>query len=162
MGAGKTTYGRRLAKQLNLQFIDLDQYIEKKHKSSIPYIFDLVGELGFRLIEHRTLLEVLQKDNFVLSTGGGTPCFYDNINILSQNGISIYLKLLPKAIVTRLKNAKKKRPLVDNFSDEELISFVDVKMLEREEFYNKANVVVDGTNINTRILVDVIQNLTKK
>ena len=156
MGAGKTTYGRRLAKQLDLEFIDLDQYIEKKHKSSIPYIFDLVGETGFRHIEHRTLLEIISKNNFVLSTGGGIPCFNDNMKILLSKGITIYLKLPTEDLVARLKKAKRRRPLIENFSEEELTNFINIKISERKKFYNKADIIIDGSNLKTRLLVDAV------
>lgn len=156
MGAGKTTYGRKLASALDLEFIDLDNHIEKKHKASIPFMFDLVGESGFRLIEHRTLIDVLNGDNFVLSTGGGSVCYYDNMKLISEQGITVYLKFPPSFLIKRLKNAKRKRPLINNFSDIELTNFVDLKLKEREETYNQAKIIIDGTTMNTKIITEAV------
>lgn len=157
MGAGKTTHGRKLANLLNLDFVDLDYYIEKKHRATIPYIFDLVGESGFRLIEHRTLKELLNRKNLVLSTGGGTPCFYNNIFLLNHNFLTIYFKQSVEIIVKRLISAKRKRPLVQNFTKEELKSFVSSKLNERENFYNQTKIVIDGASMTTRIIANAVE-----
>lgn len=156
MAAGKTTIGKKLAQKLNFNFFDLDFYIEKKHKATISYIFNLVGEEGFRLIEHRTLLEILNYDNYILSTGGGTPCFYNNISKIRNHGLSIYLKISANLLVKRLKKSKRKRPLVNNFSEKELTNFVSKQILLREKYYLKADLVFEAEKYKFKNLVNLI------
>jgi shikimate kinase len=156
MGAGKTTNGKKLAKKLNLQFIDLDYYIEQKHRATISFIFDLIGEEGFRIIEHRAILEIIQGDNFLLSTGGGSPCFYNNMDIVNKNGLSIYLKLPAQALWQRLSKAKKKRPLLNNLNNNELLNYINNELKKREHFYNKADLIVDVHSLNINDLTEKI------
>jgi len=162
MGAGKTTIGRKLSKILNLNFYDLDIYIERKHRSSIPYIFNLIGEEGFRLVEHRTLIEFLEKDNSILSTGGGTPCFYNNIDLLLKKGLTVYLRMTPENLVTRLKSAKRKRPLINKLSEDELLEFVSNQLKNREKFYNKAHLIYDADDFNYTDFVKKIKGELNK
>lgn len=161
MGAGKTTLGKKLSKELSLNFIDLDQYIEKKHKASIPFIFNLVGQDGFRLIEHRTLSEVINFDNCIISTGGGTPCFFDNINRLLESGLVIYLRMPSSNLVKRLETAKRKRPLISSFNANKLFEFVDFQLKEREIYYNQANLIIDIEKNRFITLVQIIKDQLK-
>lgn len=158
MGAGKTTLGKKLANEFSLNFIDLDHYIEKKHKASIPFIFNLVGQNGFRLIEHRTLSEVINSVSGVLSTGGGTPCFYNNINLLLETGLVVYLKMSSKSLVKRLEAAKRKRPLISSFNENELFEFVDSQLKEREFYYNQANLIIDIEKTRFSTLLQIIKD----
>ncbi len=154
MGAGKTTYGRKLASSLCIDFIDLDEYIEKKHKVTIPSIFELIGESGFRVIEHRTLIETLNTDSFVMSTGGGTPCFYNNMELINKSGNSIYIKLDSESIVARLLQSKRKRPLIQNLKNDELLAFVQQRLNQREPFYNSAKYIIDTSHKKIKNILD--------
>ena len=119
MGCGKTTFGRKLAKQLEWDFIDLDDYIEAEQKSSIQEIFSDKGESYFRGLESNALEEASKWDKTVISTGGGTPCFNNNISFINNIGLSIYIKLSPEVLKSRLEGGKSKRPLIANLSDAE-------------------------------------------
>lgn len=158
MGCGKSTIGRKLASKLNLQFVDLDEFIEEKHGESISVIFSKTGENGFRKLEQDALNEVCSKSNLVIATGGGTPCFYNNMEIINQGGISIYIHLAEAALFSRLKNSRTNRPLLAKKNDEELLSFISGKLSEREKHYQKSHIKVDGLNLNTEKLIKAIDN----
>lgn len=138
MGAGKTTLGRALAKELGIQFIDLDSYIEERLCKSIAQIFAERGEDGFREIERRMLHEVGDFEDVVISTGGGTPCFFDNIEYMNRQGATVFLDVPVERLFIRLSIARKKRPLIMNKSDEELRSFIAEQLAKREPHYSKA------------------------
>lgn len=156
MGCGKSTIGIALAKQMGLEFIDLDKYIEKKDAKSIQQIFEQNGELDFRKKEKIALLEVCKKNNIVISTGGGTPCFFKNLQTIQKKGKTIYLKMEAKELKERLVNQQTQRPLISNKSDEELQSFINTTLLEREEFYNQADFIVNGKNINAKAILKLL------
>ncbi len=153
MGSGKTTSGKKLAAQLDYNFVDLDFLIEEKYKISIPDIFDRFDEDVFRKIEHDTLLDTKSFQNTVISTGGGTPCFYNNMEIINSNGTSVYLLLHPKSIQKRLLASKKKRPLIMNKSEDEIFDFIELKLEEREQYYKKANFTIKAENLDISDLV---------
>lgn len=156
MGSGKTTVGKKLAAKLQLEFIDLDSFIEKEHKKTIPEIFKQDGEEAFRAIENNALKKLITKDNYIIACGGGTPCYYGNMNLLNNNGVTVYLKLSPDAIVNRLLNAKDKRPLIEGKSEKELKSFVIRQLEKREDFYNKAKYTVKAKDLDVDALVAFI------
>ena len=143
MGCGKTTFGRKLAKQLEWDFIDLDDYIESEQKSSIQEIFSAKGEAYFRGLESNALEEASKWDKTVISTGGGTPCFNNNISFINNIGLSIYIKLSPEVLKSRLKGGKSKRPLIANLSDAELLSFIKNKLAERSGDYSKSEITFE-------------------
>ncbi len=153
MGSGKTTLGRLLSKELGLQFIDLDAYIETELDATISEIFADRGEIYFRKIEHAMLRKVLEEhDDFILSTGGGTPCYSGNMElILEKSDDSLYLKLTIPSLVERIKNEKEQRPLVKHLSDEDLPEFIGKHLFERSPFYTQAKHVVtcDGKDLDT-------------
>ena len=138
MGAGKTTLGRALAQALDLQFIDLDQYIEERFRKTISQIFSEKGEEEFRLIEQRMLHEVAEFENVVISTGGGTPCFFDNIDYMNAQGLTVYLEVPLERLYTRLSIARNKRPLIKDKNDEELRRFIAEQTAKRHPYYSKA------------------------
>jgi shikimate kinase len=148
MGSGKSTVGKRLANRLKLDFIDLDKFIEKEEGKSIPQIFESQGEKSFRQLEKEYLLKLSEKKDVVISTGGGTPCFFDNIEFMNRIGTTIYLKMNVKALCNRLQNAKSERPLIKNFNSEELAQFVEKSLNERTVYYEKAKLIVNGENID--------------
>ena len=139
MGSGKTTLGRALAKALGLTFIDLDNYIELRHCKSINQIFAERGEEGFRRIEHNLLHEVCEFEDVIISAGGGTPCFFDNIDYMNAQGTTIYLQVSNERLLTRLKIAKSRRPLLKDKNDEEISNFIVEQMQRRETCYTNAD-----------------------
>ena len=143
MGAGKTTVGRALARELGLQFYDLDWYIENRRRKKVPQIFAEVGEEGFRQIEHNMLHEVAEFEDVVISCGGGTPCFFDNIDYMNQQGQVVYLHCSPEVLHGHLLMGKTERPLLKGKSPEELISFITEQLASREPYYNKARYRLD-------------------
>lgn len=138
MGAGKTTLGRALADSLNLQFIDLDCYIEQRFRKSISDIFAEKGEEGFRDIERRMLQETGEFENVIISTGGGTPCFFDNIEYMNSQGTTVYLDVPVERLHIRLCIARSKRPLIKDKNDEELMAFIIEQLEKRAPHYSKA------------------------
>lgn len=148
MASGKSTIGKILAKELNLSFIDLDNYISDREQMSIPEIFTQKGEIYFRKIETKYLLEVLEKEQeFILSLGGGTPCYGNNMEIiLNSDAASVYLKASIPTITERIRTGKRKRPLVAHLSNEELPEFIGKHLFERQFYYLQSNhsIAVDG------------------
>ncbi len=154
MGSGKTTLGKKLANKLGYQFVDLDEAIEQHEQKSIVSIFENQGEDFFRTIESKMLDEILTTtSNVVLSVGGGTPCYFKNMELINKQATSIYLKYNVGMLYSRLISAKTKRPLIAKKSDEELKDFIQKTLLEREGFYNQSNIIVEGNNITTEIIL---------
>lgn len=143
MGAGKTTVGKALSKELNLPFYDLDWFIEERYRKTIPQIFEEKGEDGFRELERRMLHEVAEFENVIISCGGGTPCFYDNIEYMNQVADTVYLKASPQVLFKHLKMGKTDRPLLKNKTDEELMEFITSSLAKREPFYFQAKHIHD-------------------
>lgn len=145
MGSGKSTIGRKLAAQLDYDFIDLDHYIESSEQMTVKQLFASKGEIYFRKREHDYLVEIMtQKDDFILATGGGTPCYGDNMeHILNFSQQVIYLKLSVTALAERLSKEKEDRPLIKNILDQDLPEFIGKHLFERNFFYNRAPYTVD-------------------
>ena len=143
MGSGKTTVGRALAKALNMPFYDLDWYIESRMRKTVAQIFAEKGEEGFRKIEHNMLHEVAEFEDVVISCGGGTPCFFDNMEYLNGQGDVVYLKADPQVLYKHLLMGKGNRPLLKGKTPEELIGFITEQLKMREEFYGKAKHILD-------------------
>lgn len=162
MGSGKTTIGNLLANKLNFSFIDLDHYIENRMRKKITDIFAEIGEDGFRELEHKILMEVSLLDNVVISTGGGTPCFYDNMEIMNEHGLSLYLKLSNEALTDRLHKAKAFRPLIKDKSDIELVEFIKETLTKREKYYMQASLVIENDDNNPDNTCKQIISLIKK
>ena len=143
MGAGKTTVGKALSKELGIIFYDLDWYIESRMRKSVSQIFAERGEEGFRQIEYNMLHEVAEFENVIISCGGGTPCFFDNMDYLNQQGQVVYLKADPEVLYKHLLMAKVERPLLKNKTPEELITFSREQLEKREPYYSKARYTLD-------------------
>ena len=124
MGSGKTTIGKALAKELGMPFYDLDWYIESRMRKTVKELFDSVGEEGFRQIERNMLHEVAEFENVIISCGGGTPCFFDNMDYINQQGDTVYLKASPEVLYGHLKMGKAVRPLLLNKTPEEVRLFI--------------------------------------
>ena len=143
MGAGKTTVGKALAKELGLTFYDLDWYISNRMRKTIAQIFEERGEDGFRQIERNMLHEVAEFEDVVISCGGGTPCFFDNIDYMNQQAPVVYLKATPEVLYKHLAMSKNDRPLLRGKSQEELIVFIREQLEKREAYYTKARYTLD-------------------
>lgn len=158
MGSGKTTLGEKLALELKIPFIDSDEVIEQIAKMDIATIFKEHGEEVFRKMESMFLESLINIPAFVLSTGGGLPCFNNNIDVLNELGETIYLKNTPENLAERLLLAKNVRPLIAGKSKEELIPFIAENLIKREPFYSKAKQTLEGEEQN---LLNVFQMITK-
>lgn len=143
MGAGKTTIGKALSKELGVIFYDLDWYIESRMRKTVSQIFAERGEEGFRKIEYNMLHEVAEFENVIISCGGGTPCFFDNMEYLNQQGQVVYLKASPEVLYKHLQMARVERPLIKGKSQEELLTFIREQLEKREPFYSKARYTLD-------------------
>ncbi len=143
MGAGKTTLGNALARDMGVRFYDLDWYIETRMHRTIKQIFDERGEEGFRRIEHNMLHEVAEFEDVVISCGGGTPCFYDNMDYLNGQGATVYLKATPDVLFSHLSMGRTVRPLLLNKTPEEVREYIACQLAEREKYYAKAKYTID-------------------
>ena len=150
MGAGKTTVGRALARELGVDFYDLDWYIEDRFHKKIPDIFAEKGEEGFRDIERKMLHEVAEFENVVVSCGGGTPCFFDNMDYMNAQGETVFLNAEPSVLKEHLLMGKSQRPLIHGKSPEELEEYIDKSLTERLPFYAKAKHSIGVDVIHTR------------
>ncbi len=138
MGAGKSHLGRELAKRLGFHFIDLDETIEQQAGKSVARIFEQEGEPAFRQLEAEVLRSTALKQNSVVATGGGTPCFFENMDWMNKNGVTIYFHASPQLLTERLRLEKAKRPLLASIPDEGLLAFIESKLGERAHFYHQS------------------------
>lgn len=145
MGSGKSFISKHLALELKLNCFDLDEVIEKAEKETISNIFNQKGEEYFRQLETDYLYQFANKDNFVVATGGGTPCFNNNINWMNENGITVWLDESIDIIAKRLESGKEHRPLIAKLSNDKLKKFVESKLKERKSFYSKARLSYNST-----------------
>jgi shikimate kinase len=159
MGSGKSVSGRKLASNLGLSFADLDTLIEQNYKMSIPGIFSQFDETVFRKLETKVLNEFVEGDDFVLSCGGGTPCFNNNMELIKNSGISIYIKLSPKALADRLLKSKTKRPLIKNIEPEQLVPKIEEMLILREKFYSQSDITVEGLNLKVGDIIEEMHKL---
>lgn len=147
MASGKSVVAKYIAKEMHIDVVDLDTYIEDKEKQTIQEIFKNKGEIYFRIKENFYLKELLLSDkNFILATGGGTPCYANNMEIIKKNSNSVYLKASIQIIYDRLIREKQKRPLVSNIENTDLKEFIAKHLFERNPFYNKADKIVSVDN----------------
>ncbi|MFO7656755.1 MAG: shikimate kinase [Bacteroidales bacterium] len=154
--AGKTTIGKKLAGNLAMGFIDLDEYIERTTGRSVPEIFTSEGEAMFRKIEWKALKNVVNEDNIVVSTGGGVPCHCDNMKLMEQSGEVIYLRLDNDTLVSRLEKATADRPIVKGKTREELYRYVLELREKCEHNYLRAKYVVESKNLKINDLVKLL------
>ncbi len=157
MGSGKTTAGKELAAELGWNFLDLDILTEEKAGKSIPDIFSEHGEEYFRKIESEALKSLEYKTDTIVSTGGGAPCFEDNMDFMLKTGFTVYLKLTPDQLCKRLADSKGERPLIKNLGKDELLAFIENTLHSRKEWYNKADLVVEGFSPDMKNLVTTIR-----
>lgn len=159
-GSGKSTLGRPLAVALNYTFWDIDEQIVLREKKSIEAIFAQHGENYFRELERTVLVEALASEDLVISTGGGAPCFFDNMDLIKKNGKSIYLKVPQATLLLRLRpSSETSRPMLKGKSESELTLFLETKLIEREVFYNEADIVLEGSDILVDRVLKAINEL---
>lgn len=156
MASGKTSKGKKLARKLEFDFIDLDEEIERKEGQNITTIFEVKGEAYFRQLEADVLRRIPESTKAVIALGGGTPCFHENMKYVNERGTSIYIKRAATTILGRLRQNKAKRPLVAKLTDEELKAFISENLEKREAFYKKATLTFDA---NARKWTDLLEEL---
>lgn len=157
MGCGKSTKAKQLAAKLECPVIDLDAVIVETQGKTIAEYFAVHGEAGFRELERSTLKTYDYPATCVVATGGGLPCFYDNMEWMNANGKTVYLKMEPAALVSRLHN-RQKRPLIAHLDDEQLLTFIEEKLAERSPFYEQAQIIVNAFDLDVDALLDLVKN----
>ena len=165
MGCGKTKVGKKLSKKIGAKFFDLDAEIELYQSKPISQIFDEIGEIEFRKIERKVLIKLLNKnDFFVLSLGGGTPCYFNNMELISKKtNLTFFLNLDPKVLADRLYTRKSKRPILKSIQDKnEMLSFVNKHLFERNAYYLKATYTIKSSEKDVKKTRDKILNILKK
>ena len=148
--------GRALASELKLNFIDLDTFLEEKYFRTIPQIFAEEGEAGFRRKERMILEEISAFDDVIVATGGGAPCFFDNMDLMNNSGFCIFLDVNKESLVSRLIHAKIERPLIKGKTPEELEHFIEGIMEKRRPFYEKARHILKGIEITVDQVVRLL------
>lgn len=157
MGSGKTTLGRKLAEHSGLQFIDMDNYIEERNCKTVAQIFSEEGEDSFRKKEQKALEELSEFTDVVIATGGGAPCFFDNIQLMNKTGKTIFLNIEPDILAKRLSESKTERPLIKGKQEDELISFINESLKKRNEFYLQAKYHVTDPDISPADIMKIIE-----
>lgn len=160
MATGKSTIGKKVAKRLTIPFLDLDHCIEEWEQKTISEIFAEKGEDYFRKTESTVLHNLIYQEPSFIATGGGTPCFHDNMDFMLQNGRCIYLKTKTEILLGRLRQQRDRRPLVARLTDEELQEFIESKIAERSPFYERADFVVENNGAKT-VLIEEITKILK-
>ena len=156
MGCGKSTIGRKLAARTGFDFIDLDKMIEGKVGASIADYFKQHGEQAFRELERDSLQKTDFPDKTIIATGGGAPCFFDNMDWMNRHGQTLYINLTPQTLADRLEHGKAERPLISRFSQKELVEFITEKLKEREVFYSQAQHNLNGIGLNAEKLAEIL------
>ena len=163
MGSGKTLVSKELNILNNFKIFDLDAEISKQNNRSITEIFKEKGEIFFRKIEKEVLEKILSTEkNIILSLGGGTPCYYNNIDRINEKTISVFLKTNVKTLAQRLSSEKDKRPLIQNISNEDLPEFIAKHLFERNPFYNQAKITINTDNLSAREIAEEILTQIKQ
>lgn len=163
MGSGKSTYGKKLAARLSLPFSDLDELIELRENKTVQAIFSEQGEDYFRQKEHELLKQLIatpQKQ--VVALGGGSICFYNNLQLVKSSGLLVYLELPALALFQRLSQAQKTRPLLNNLRGEELLKHITQRLGERKKYYSQAHITLNGLNLTAQQLYQHILDFEAK
>jgi shikimate kinase len=161
MGSGKSTAGKKLAASLGWPFIDLDRKIEERAGKTIPQIFSQDGEEVFRNIESEVLKSIVSGSDTIISTGGGTPCHGSNMDYMLETGLTVYLKMTPGQLASRLLESTGERPLIKNIPDDQLHEFIEKKLAVREKWYNRAAIIIEGINLDISRLLSLIKSYSK-
>lgn len=157
MGSGKSSLGKSLAESLNFDFIDSDCFIENREGISVVEIFKQKGESYFRKAESDALSYLSHFENTIISTGGGMPCYEDNIKVIKESGISIYLEVDIDILTHRLENEKDKRPLISNYNSSEIKSYIEIEFNKRKAIYEQADIHINNSSLNIEESVQLIE-----
>ncbi|MBC8046480.1 MAG: AAA family ATPase [Fimbriimonadaceae bacterium] len=161
MGCGKSTAGKKLAAKMSLPLMDLDKTMEDIEGKKVSEVFAEKGETYFRNLEKDVLHDTTFYTDAIISCGGGTPCFFDNLQWMKQNGVTVYLKATPDFLFSRLKEKKAKRPLIANMDDIELLKYIKTKLSDREKYYLQADIIVQAQDLDVDVLISIIRNYLK-
>ena len=160
MGAGKTTAARRLAQRLGWGVADTDALFEEKYKISVNDFFNKYDEPLYRKLESEVLKSTESLENVVVSTGGGTACYFDNMEWMNQHGLTVFLRISPQAAVDRVIHSRHKRPLVEGKTEEELTEFVQRHYTSRLHYYEQAQITVKAEDLDLENLIEMINGLS--
>ncbi|MBO7491897.1 MAG: shikimate kinase [Bacteroidales bacterium] len=155
-GAGKSTLGKLTAPLLGLRFVDLDSYIEQKLQYKVPQLFSQFGELVFRKSEYDALQELLEDEGQLIAVGGGAPCYAQAMKLIVENSFSVYVKLSEEALVERLANSKKPRPLTKDLTHDDLETYVRETLKKRAPYYEQAHLIISAEDITPEDLAQAI------
>jgi shikimate kinase len=158
MGSGKSTLGKSLATAFGINWIDLDEEFERRFKISISDFFSKYGEKTFRVLEHKILSDISAITDFVISTGGGMPCFNDNMQLMNETGITVYLKATPELIISRIDPASRVRPIFRKMQGDNLLEKITTHLEAREPFYEQSHITVDATTLDVAEIKQLILN----
>jgi shikimate kinase len=157
MGSGKSYWGRKLSEKLNLPFFDLDEQVVGHEGKSISEIFAVHGEEYFRLQEKNTLhLLTESHDSFIMATGGGTPCYFNNIEYMNHSGTTVWINTSQDELFKRLILEKEKRPLISELTDEQLQGFISKKYSDRRIYYEQADMIIDDETLDLDKLIQKV------
>lgn len=156
MTSGKSCFGHDLAQACNMEFLDCDELFEEKYRITILDFFDKYGEGLFRKLERDILMETLQHENAVIATGGGLPCFFDNMEVILKSGVSIYLRMSGRDLATRIRVIKKQRPLLKEIPSSGLEDYISHLLKEREPFYEKADHIFNGPEYPLQEIMEIV------
>lgn len=158
MGCGKSTAGKKISALMNFPLLDTDKLIESLELKTVSQVFSEKGETYFRELERKILFDTTLYDDAIISCGGGMPCFYDNMEWMKQNGVPVYLKGSESFLFNRLVQKKAKRPLIANYSDEDLKIYIQDTLKKREKYYNEADIIFPAEDFDPNIFQSVINN----
>ena len=161
MGSGKTYVGKQLAQELKIPFYDLDEYLEEKEGKRINEIFETKGETYFRQLERMCLRDFGIIGEAVIACGGGTPCYFDNLEWINEAGISIYLQTPVKILSERLLREQSKRPLIKEKSESELDNFIEEKLKERVDFYTQTSIIYHLHKKDDDVVGEILSHLSQ-
>ena len=161
MGSGKTTAGKKLASLLGWSFIDLDKKLKNIPVKLFRKFFHKMEKTYFRKIETGLLKDLKSETNTVISTGGGTPCYSDNMDYMLKTGLTVYLKMTPEQLKSRLSESKGERPLIKDLDQEKLQCFIEEKLADREKWYSQSEITVEGNNLDINQLHSIVKSKTK-
>lgn len=156
-GSGKSTYGKKLARRMGYEFCDLDLLFESRYHISISEFFSKYGEMAFRICERSVLENALEGENRVISAGGGTPCFFDSMDLILRKSFSVYIRLSEKSLYERLSNSRKPRPLLEGRDEASLKAYIAETLAERSKFYERAELVVKGEGLTADALQSAVE-----
>ena len=157
MGSGKTTFGKKLSRKMGCDFHDIDKMIEGIEGVSVAELFSVRGETYFRKMESDVLHSTIIHKHAVISCGGGTPCYFDNMDWMNEKGVTVYLNVKAERLYGRLKTRKSKRPLIADLNDAQLKDYIFQKLSERETFYLKANMIIDPEKTSAKKIAEQIK-----